>query len=294
MCAVSDYNMLQPDDNMLGFVKASELLPKPATSVPEISSTTSLTELPSTSSRLLCPGLQSDPTPSDSNESVTDTLDVSRGGNIEGMVKSTEGPCPSPTSLIDLENHNDYFRSTSSGSGLTRVHVDPNDLYIEVSSSSDEDSPSVPTILGAEMGIPPVSGPEVGIPPVSGPGMGFVVSRMESGGIESVSGMGMGFVVSRMESGGIESVSGMGMGFVVSRMESGGIESVSGMGMGFQRASTLLVSPALAPRSKGSSTSSSASSIVKHTTVKSASSRGTKCATDSTKPLPKITNFFGK
>ena len=251
MCAVSDYNMLQPDDNMLGFVKASELLPKPATSVPEI---TSLTELPSTSSRLLCPGLQSDPTPSDSNESVTDTLDVSRGGNIEGMVKSTEGPCPSPTSLIDLENHNDYFRSTSSGSGLTRVHVDPNDLYIEVSSSSDEDSPSVPTILGAEMGIPPVSGPEVGIPPVSGPGMGFVVSRMESGGIESV----------------------------------------SGMGMGFQRASTLLVSPALAPRSKGSSTSSSASSIVKHTTVKSASSRGTKCATDSTKPLPKITNFFGK
>ena len=61
-------------------------------------------------------------------------------------------PTSSSTEVVDEPS----YPSTSYGGGacrLKRVKVDPNDLYVELSSSSDEEL------------IP--------IPPVSGPGMGF-------------------------------------------------------------------------------------------------------------------------
>lgn len=134
--------VFQVNEGVMGFVKASQLvetLPETAPAPHEVGSSPTNTHLPTSfvpASKLIS---ASRVAPEVDNAASGPSNVLLRCGKHER--KLTESP---PTELADEES-----RHTSVGVGrLRRVKVDPNDLYEDDPSSSEDESQSIPRVSG--------------------------------------------------------------------------------------------------------------------------------------------------
>ena len=284
---------MQMNDGTMGFIKASELMGNKSNLPHNVSDTTTSTTthhypITTTTTSSFIPASKLISTTNIDRTHSNDLLSnavFNRHHNDSGVISNESTPSSSSTSH-DHQSTSDHFEGVAR---LKRVKIDPNDLYLDTF-SDEECVDSGPSVSGPGMGFQTASNVLL----VTSPPLTASSTTLSSGTMSSIT-SSVKPSTNTTESGSSCTTGGSGSSTTAgtrgSSSSTTGVIGSATRGSGSSTTAGTRGSSSSTTGGIGSATGGSSSSV---TASRSRQGNSIDCTTGHTKPLPKITNFFGK